>query len=90
MRTAFGRKNTAWQLQEAKAKLSEVINAAMNKPQIITIHGKETAMILSIEEYKKLAEPKQLLYELIQNSPLRDTELELPQRLPEKIRKTIL
>jgi prevent-host-death family protein len=77
---------TEWQLQEAKAMFSEVIKAAGNKPQIITVHGKETAVILSYEEYKKLSSPRQTLYEFIQNSPLKEVELELPKRLPEKTR----
>jgi len=75
-----------WQLQEAKAMLSEVIKAADFKPQIITVRGKETAVILSYNEYKKLIRPAQTLFEFIQNSPLRDFELELPQRQPEKMR----
>ena len=80
------RKN-GWQLQEAKARLSEVIKTAAMEPQVITVHEKETAVILSIEEYKKLSSPKQTLYEFIQNSPLRDLKLELPERLPEKMRE---
>ena len=80
------RKNVVWQLQDAKAMFSEVIKAAAAKPQTITIRGKETAVILSIDEYKKLVRPKQTLYEFIQNSPLYDSDLELPQRFPEKMR----
>jgi prevent-host-death family protein len=81
---------TEWQLQEAKAMFSEVIKEAGSKPQIITVHGKETAVILSYEEYKKLSGPRQTLYEFIQNSPLKDVELELPKRLPEKTRTVSL
>jgi len=66
--------------------LSEVIKAADFKPQIITVRGKETAVILSYNEYKKLIRPDQTLFEFIQSSPLRDFELELPQRQPEKMR----
>jgi len=66
--------------------LSEVIKAADFKPQIITVRGKETAVILSYNEYKKLIRPSQTLFEFFQNSPLRDFELELPQRQPEKMR----
>jgi len=66
--------------------LSEVIKAADFKPQIITVRGKETAVILSYNEYKKLTRPAQTIFEFIQNSPLRDFELELPQRQPEKMR----
>ena len=75
-----------WQIQEAKAMLSQVIKAAGAKPQIITVHGKETAVILSFVEYQKLARPRQTLFDFIQNSPLRDFDLELPKRLPEKMR----
>jgi len=79
-------KKLVWQLQEAKAMFSEVIKAAAVKPQTITIRGKETAVILSVDEYKKLVKPRQTLYEFIQSSPLCDLELELPQRLPENMR----
>ena len=84
------KKREYWQLQEAKAMFSEVIKEAEFKPQIITIRGKETAVILSIGEYKKLAHPKQTLFEFIRSSPLRDLELELPDRQPEKMREVFL
>jgi prevent-host-death family protein len=84
------KKREEWQLQEAKAMFSEVIKAAAVKPQIITVHGKETAVILSIKEYKKLASPRQTLFEFIQSSPLRGMELELPSRQPEEMREVLL
>ena len=44
-----------WQVQEAKTKLSEVIEEAIAKgAQIITRHGSERAVILSIAEYRAL------------------------------------
>ena len=89
VQTAVKRKED-WQLQEAKAMFSEVIKAATVKPQIITVRGKETAVILSIGEYKKLVSPRQTLFEFIQNSPLRDLELELPRRQPENMREVLL
>jgi len=84
------RKKTNWQLQEAKAMFSEVIKAAAVSPQIITVHGKETAVILSMKEYKSKTRPKQNLYEFIQKSPLKDVNLEIPQRIPEKLREVCL
>jgi prevent-host-death family protein len=87
---AMNKKNVGWQIQEAKAMFSEVVKAAAIKPQIITVRGKETAVIISIEEYKKLAQPRQTLYEFIQESPLRDLKLDLPRRLPEKMRSVAL
>ncbi|MDR2942110.1 MAG: type II toxin-antitoxin system prevent-host-death family antitoxin [Treponema sp.] len=79
-----------WQLQEAKAMFSEVVKEAGLKPQIITVRGKEKAVIISFEEYKKLSSPKQTLFNFIQNSPLRDMELELPLRRAEKMREVSL
>jgi prevent-host-death family protein len=84
------KRKTKWQLQEAKAMFSEVIKEADLKPQIITVRGKETAVILSFEEYKKLSSPRHTLFEFIQNSPLRDIELELPRRRSEKMREVSL
>jgi len=45
-----------WQIQEAKTRLSEVIERArVEGPQTITRHGKERAVVLSIEDYRSLA-----------------------------------
>jgi prevent-host-death family protein len=87
---AVKRNNEGWQLQEAKAMLSEVIKAAAVKPQIITVRGKETAAILSFGEYQKLVHPRQTLFDFIQSSPLRNLKLALPERLPEKMREISL
>jgi prevent-host-death family protein len=47
-----------WQVQKAKAHLSELIEDAQTKgPQIITRHSSETAVVLSIKEYRALTEP---------------------------------
>ena len=44
-----------WQVQEAKTRLSEVIEEANNKgPQFISRHGAERAVILSVEDYRAL------------------------------------
>jgi antitoxin Phd len=44
-----------WQVQEAKTRLSEVIEEAHSKgPQVITRHGAERAVILSIADYRAL------------------------------------
>lgn len=44
-----------WQLQEAKNRLSEVIKAANTSgPQVISVRGKETVVVLSAREYRAL------------------------------------
>jgi prevent-host-death family protein len=34
-------RNTKWQLQKAKAMLSELVKSAAREPQIITVRGEE-------------------------------------------------
>jgi prevent-host-death family protein len=44
-----------WKLEDAKARLSEVVRlAGTNGPQLVTIRGKEAAIILAPEEYRQL------------------------------------
>ncbi len=44
-----------WQVQDAKARLSEVIKRAHAEgPQTITRHGAERAVVLSIQDYRAL------------------------------------
>ena len=45
----------SWQVQEAKTRLSELIEEAQSKgPQFITRHGTERAVVLSISDYRAL------------------------------------
>jgi antitoxin Phd len=77
-----------WQLQEAKARLSEVIKkAAREGPQSITVHGEPTAVILSNEEYERLKHPRGSFVEFMRRSPLYGLELDL-QRKQTPARKT--
>jgi prevent-host-death family protein len=44
-----------WNLEDAKARLSEVVRLAGTKgPQLVTIRGKEAAVILAPEQYNRL------------------------------------
>ncbi len=48
-----------WKLEDAKARLSEVVRRAGTAgPQLVTVRGREAAVILAPEEYKRLL-PKQ-------------------------------
>ncbi|MEJ0071639.1 MAG: type II toxin-antitoxin system Phd/YefM family antitoxin [Pseudomonadota bacterium] len=48
-----------WQIQDAKTRLSEVIERARTEgPQMITCHGTAHAVLLSIEDYRALAAHK--------------------------------
>lgn len=72
-----------WQLQEAKARFSEVVKASQEEPQIITVHGKEEAVLLSYDEFIELTTPQMSAWEFFRNSPLYGVELEIPPRLVE-------
>jgi prevent-host-death family protein len=46
-----------WQLQEAKQRFSELIRHALaDGPQVVTRHGEEVAVVVSIEEYRRLTD----------------------------------
>jgi prevent-host-death family protein len=63
---------------EGKNKFSELVaNAAMGEPQVITKNGKETAVVISIEEYRKLKAKQGSLGEFLLNSPLRGSGIDL-------------
>ncbi|NCT57218.1 MAG: type II toxin-antitoxin system Phd/YefM family antitoxin [Legionella sp.] len=67
-----------WQLQDAKAHLSELVKkASSGAPQEITLRGRSTVVVLSTQQYKKLNKPKQKLSSFLKNSPLSGLEIEL-------------
>jgi prevent-host-death family protein len=46
-----------WQLQEAKQRFSELVrHARAEGPQVVTKHGEEVAVVVSIEEYRRLTD----------------------------------
>lgn len=58
-------------VKEAKNNLSNIIRLAeKGQPQIIRRHEKEVAVVVSMEEWKKLNGKQESLLELLQGSPL--------------------
>lgn len=78
-----------WQLQEAKAKFSEVIDAAAKKgPQIITRRGVKTAVVVPFDEWERSqAASKPSLLEILRSGPQGD--LPIPPRRGWKMRKPV-
>lgn len=69
---------TTWQLQEAKAKLSEVVQSAVNDgPQCITLRGEPVAVLISQAEYIRLKRPKPDFVTFMRASPLLGLGLDL-------------
>jgi antitoxin Phd len=46
---------SSWQVQDAKARFSEFLNATLKKgPQVVTRRGVETAVLVPISEWRRL------------------------------------
>jgi antitoxin Phd len=67
-----------WQLQEAKNRLSEVVEQALSHgPQVITKRGVETAIVISYTEYRRMMAAQKKLSEFFHISPLAGIDLDL-------------
>ena len=67
-----------WQLQEAKNKLSQVVDEAVREgPQIITKHGVETAVVISFEDYRRHYSARKKLTHFLRESPLATYQVDL-------------
>jgi prevent-host-death family protein len=61
----------SWQLQEAKARLSELVKqVATEGPQQITVHGEPAAVLMSAADFAKLNASKSSLLESLLRAPL--------------------
>ena len=66
-----------WQLQQAKAQLSDLVKKAQTDgPQEITLHGKPAVVVLAKESYDKLTSRKSFL-DLMSKSPLVGSDIDL-------------
>jgi antitoxin Phd len=67
-----------WQLQEAKNKLSEVVDEALKHgSQVITRRDVETVVVLSYAEYHQMALTQKKLSDFFCDSPLATADLDL-------------
>lgn len=72
---------STWQIQEAKAHLSELVKrAASQGPQEITLHGRPVAVVLSREDFERLTGNSRSLVDFMRASPLYGLdEIEFPR-----------
>lgn len=67
-----------WQLQDAKAHLSEVVRqATTGNPQEITLRGEPVVVVMSKKQYLELVKPKLTFVDLMQHSPMHGLTLDL-------------
>ena len=65
-----------WQLQTAKARLSEVVRASEEEgPQEVTLRGRAAAVVLARADFDRLSAPKGSLVSFLRRSPLGGAEL---------------
>lgn len=66
-----------WQLQEAKQRFSEVVNRALGEgPQVVTRHGREVVVVVSADEFHRLADDREDFKRLLVSGPdLDDLEI---------------
>ena len=78
--------NNVWQLQKAKNSFSELVNEAlMHGPQIITRHGEETAVLMSMVDYKKKTQGRKSLMSILRRFP-KEIPLDLTRNKSNKSR----
>jgi prevent-host-death family protein len=59
-----------WQVQEAKQRFSEIVRQAHdNGPQIVTRHGEEVAVVIDIEEYRRLTGSRPDFKDFLRSAP---------------------
>jgi prevent-host-death family protein len=74
---------TAWQVQEAKQRFSELVRRAEEDgPQTVTRHGKDVAVVIAAGKYERLARSKPGFKEFLKSMP------ELPEEILERQRDT--
>ncbi len=67
-----------WALQDAKARLSELVRLAMaHEPQEITLRGEPAVVVVSREEYDRMTQKQESFVDLIRTSPLMDADIDL-------------
>ena len=74
--TSYGVSMKIWQVQEAKAKLTEVMNQAKDNPQIISRRGINEIVLINIKKYRKLCKTEENIASFFKNSPLNGIEIE--------------
>ena len=75
-----------WQLQDAKARFSKLIDDTLERgPQVVTRRGVETAVVISMEEWRRLNEERPTLKDVLLGEGPR-FEIPIPKRSRTKSR----
>ena len=68
----------AWQMQDAKARLAELIRRAEDEgPQAVSVRGRDAVVVLSRRDYDRLTRGTETLAEFVRRSPLAGLDIEV-------------
>ena len=70
-----------WQLQEAKQQFSRLVDLARSDgPQVVTRNGREVAVVLAVEDYRRLSDDGGAFKDFLIGAPSLDAlEIDRPQ-----------
>jgi prevent-host-death family protein len=64
-----------WQLQEAKARFSELVDCALaGEPQVVTRRGHPAVVVIPYEDYKQLNADTMSAWDIFKTAPRMDEE----------------
>lgn len=70
-----------WPVQDAKARFSEFLQASLSEgPQLVTMRGKETAVLMPVEEWRRLTERAQPGLKELLLAPEPRADIPVPER----------
>ena len=72
-------KHQTWKLEDAKARFSEVVRLARSEgPQRVTVRGRDSVVVISVEEHERLtgSRPRQSFVEFMESLPFYPLELD--------------
>lgn len=68
--------STAWQLQEAKNRFSEVVEDALREgPQTVTRRGEPVVVVVAIDTWRRLTVPAPSFKDYLRSAPLDGLDL---------------
>ncbi|MBA2722701.1 MAG: type II toxin-antitoxin system Phd/YefM family antitoxin [Methylibium sp.] len=72
---------SSWPVQDAKARFSELLRASLAEgPQIVTLRGKEVAVLAPVGEWRRLSESARPGLKALLLAPGAPLDLEIPAR----------
>ena len=70
-----------WPVQDAKARFSELLKASLTQgPQVVTLRGVETAVLVPVEEWRSLQERARPGLKTLLLAPEPRADLDIPPR----------